>query len=84
MTTTVQKIELLANANDTHKLLEQARQLADFDSCARLCDVLHHQYSLLLLLEKQEQQERDWSPRLPTIEPLAPIMSAVELAKRLG
>jgi hypothetical protein len=84
MTTTAQKIELLAKANDTHKLLEQARQSADFDSCARLCDVLQHEYTLLKLMEKQEQQEASWTPKLPVIEPLSPVMSAEELAKRLA
>lgn len=84
MTTTAQKIELLAKANDTHKLLDQARQRADFDSCARLCDVLQHEYTLLKLMEKQEQEELGWSKGLPEIEPLRPVMSAEELVRRLG
>lgn len=83
-TTTEQKIELLAAVNDSNHLLETGRRLQDFDSCEKICEKMQHQYRLLTLLQIQEQQEANWTPKLPTIEPLSPLMSAEELKRRLA
>jgi hypothetical protein len=84
MNITEQKIELLANVNDSHHILEVARQRADFDASSRMCEVMQHQYRLLYLLEHQEQQEASWTAKLPTLQPLEPVMSAEELKRRLA
>lgn len=84
MTTTTQKIELLAEVNTSHRQLETARQAQDFDSAQKICEKLTHQYRLLTLLEIQEQQEKSWVPKLPPIAPLEQVMSAEELKRRLA
>ena len=84
MTITEQRLELKAEANSLHALEQTARRADDAESMLLILEKLTHCYRLQVLTKQTEQQESGWEQKLPTIEPLSPVMSAEEFARRIA
>ena len=78
------KIYLKAESNSLWTLAHTARRADDPESMVLILEKLLHNARLQVLNKEQEQQEADWSGKMPDIRPVSGLMTKEDLARALA
>ena len=78
------KLALKAEANSLHALEQTARRADDPESMVLILEKLLHNARIQVLNKEQEQQEAEWSGKMPDIRPVSGLMTKEDLARALA